>query len=396
MELENNNKKNKTIILIIGITVLIIILFIFGILFYNEQKNNVNEENQTHEIYVYTNGAGDYCEVKTQDCGEIAISLKVESDDAKIITTEYSWEETEFGTRTLTYVIYSDNDKINLYNVKTKETMHTTLEATYDYYFLKLSDAGDKIIGIIYGNEIEDTSGNETEGFYNISTKEKMYEAIYDTLIFYMAGVPEHEDFLIATIEDTDTRYLLSVEKEEILFEGKGYFEVYGKKDDYFYLQIKQNQDYEDEEILIYNNNRQKIATVRSEENYYFYNDEMYIVENNLVKKYNSKGELLGTSKTYDNIIQVIRNYIVYKIKDTIILTDFDNSFEKEMFNLENEKHSYNPYLSDYYYATGDEDLILEEPKKEGLYLIINDKTSESDIGIEIYFDPVTKTIVEY
>jgi len=52
--------------------------------------------------------------------------------------------------------------------------------------------------------------------------------------------------------------------------------------------------------------------------------------------------------------------------------------------------------LSDYYYATGDEDLILEEPKKEGLYLIINDKTSESDIGIEIYFDPVTKTIVEY
>ena len=401
-ELPKKDKKKTIIICAISIIAIILIsigsLFIYKNYFKDKESQNNNKEqenvvNQKHELYFYKDEEG-YIYLKESDYEErtVAFTIPVESADAKIydysINKKDPYEESSKETEVY-YVLYEDNG-LKLYDVKNDKT--TNIDLNYDNYGLHVSYDLTEVKGIIF-NKYEETTEEYPNaynyGYYNLSTKEILYENQYDSLSSYpgeyIAGLNYLND------DETPTEHLLRSDKEESVHEVTGYCARY------YDLPL-----YEDKYLFIASFNCTGLASfeIYTENSKLLYSGDesgfsigedgtIRVRNNNKIETYDFSGELLKTSKKYEKILQVFKEHIVYIKNKTIYIEDNEGVSTK--LGKWEDNYYYHYVLSHYY---GEE--ALEYDKEPGIYLVFEYGQFAEGPGVEYYYNPETREVIEY
>lgn len=333
--MESTKKKNGLVALVI--ILIIIILGLVGFIVYNELNSGTNNNNSQgdgkeqvdnkdidttdykYTMNVYKNQYNSLCSEANESCNIIAYTLKTETENAKIVGIQ----EYDFA-----YILYNDNG-LKLYNAKTQKIVKTNLDTNYDSYELFKVD----------------------------------------------------DNYLSASYYDFDNKtgcvYLVNVEngnielKDKVKYGGNGYYS-HKLNNNSFYILGSQIETSTIEKI--YNNDKKlffenKTDEIIGDDKYSFFKDNLYVYNNNVVKKYNADGKLISTSKKYENFKQLIEDKIIYVKDDKLVVESLSDGSLKEIVSW-NDNYNYDIYLSRYY-SRDDLDKLNEPDKKEGLYLVI-------------------------
>ena len=335
-----------------------------------EVEDNIIPESPK-KLTIYKNLDG-YCKLESDTCNMIAYTLDTESEDAKIL---------EFSENN-NYMLYQD-DSLKIYNFGTKEISKLKLTNT-DLETYKLVTNKDKLIGLIYKDK--DTN---YMGYYDILKYSKMYENKYTTI-----STSDYEDYLIGitNIDDKVNYALLNIREESVEIEDgitnscNLDFKIYTSNNQKIYIETSSCP--EDGIKNIYSNSKKVIVSELKNNNYYsIYNDNIYINDNNNIKKYDFEGNLLDNKKI-EGFKQLIRNNVIYIENDNLFLYDM-NTKENIKFGEWDSNYSYK--LEDSGYRTSKNldkinELIDDKVTDEGIYLIINyNEEKDGNKGI-IYF----------
>jgi len=368
------------IVLIIILTISLIGLFIYAAQKKEDLTKIVKKEKIDIPIYkltVYRDTKGKLCLKKEEDCHDIAFEIETETDNPQMI--EFTEDEK--------YILYQDN-ALKIYN--TKENTSQKLKIyNYEQYNLAYDKEKKEVIGIIYKKDkIENNNEKadyKTIGFYNISLDKKLYESSYNELNLinnkYLIGKKidkkiddesSTETFLLSTTEETTVLSKIGFcEQYKIIKADKGYF-------------IVEQTGCNEFTSTIYNEELQTIADNIENDNWsYDKEGYLYILDKNQVKKQDSKGDILKTSKSYSNIQQIIKKYIIYIENDKLKLTD-DEDLDIVIAEWKKE-YVYNKAKSSY----------IEEKTNNrypGLYITLNINNEEQIY----YFNPTINEITLY
>ncbi|MBR3660584.1 MAG: hypothetical protein IKN63_01605 [Bacilli bacterium] len=390
--MEDKKKINKKKIIVISLLLLGIVLIGTGYFIYDMTYTDNNGEDQIEEdieellytLDVYKNG-NYLCLEKNDTCTEIAFTIKTKNENSKVMA---------FDSDKL-FVLYQDGDLLRYYNRSVDESTAIELESTYKSYEIYSNNAKDSISGIIY------TTNDDKKGYFNVSTGKKLYEGKY-ILIRYL-----DENYLNSRsnedVYEQQKSYLLSTNEEKVEMEsGKGGFSYNVSSYEGKYYYILEECFVECTTEKIYSNDKKVIIdkTIQ-EQNYSFNNDNLYVVKDNIIQKYNIDGELVSKSKEYFNIKGLINNYVIYINNNKLILENIDTEESKELVTW-NDKYYYDEYSSKYYTRL-ELDNMGETDKEEGLYVVINyqEKDKNGNYGMEycltsdnaIKTYPITKEI---
>ncbi len=333
--MESTKKKNGLVALVI--ILIIIILGLVGFIVYNELNSGTNNNNSQgdgkeqvdnkdidttdykYTMNVYKNQYNSLCSEANESCNIIAYTLKTETENAKIVGIQ----EYDFA-----YILYNDNG-LKLYNAKTQKIVKTNLDTNYDSYELFKVD----------------------------------------------------DNYLSASYYDFDNKtgcvYLVNVEngnielKDKVKYGGNGYYSHKLNNNSFYILgsQIETStieKIYNNDKKLFFENTTDEII---GDEKYSFFKDNLYVYNNNVVKKYNADGKLISTSKKYENFKQLIEDKIIYVKDDKLVVESLSDGSLKEIVSW-SDNYNYDIYLSRYY-SRDDLDKLNEPDKKEGLYLVI-------------------------
>lgn len=333
--MESTKKKNGLVALVI--ILIIIILGLVGFIVYNELNSGTNNNNSQgdgkeqvdnkdidttdykYTMNVYKNQYNSLCSEANESCNIIAYTLKTETENAKIVGIQ----EYDFA-----YILYNDNG-LKLYNAKTQKIVKTNLDTNYDSYELFKVD----------------------------------------------------DNYLSASYYDFDNKtgcvYLVNVEngnielKDKVKYGGNGYYSHKLNNNSFYILgsQIETltiEKIYNNDKKLFFENTTDEII---GDEKYSFFKDNLYVYNNNVVKKYNADGKLISTSKKYENFKQLIEDKIIYVKDDKLVVESLSDGSLKEIVSW-SDNYNYDIYLSRYY-SRDDLDKLNEPDKKEGLYLVI-------------------------
>ena len=395
MENKKVDKKKSKFGLVILIIFLIILLFCGGYFIYkkiyiedssnnennnNDNNNSGNNSENDYSIKIYKTDTNDFCfKYDENNCKDLVFIIKTETNNSKVLY------------QTKKYILYDDNG-LKLYNSNNNEIIKINLENTYDTYEFMTHD--DEIIGIIYGNN------NENESYYDLTTKTKKFENKYQNLDIldenYLSG------YNINIVNNQKALYLLNIkdEKEEIKLNVKNNpymrFFLYKYNDKYFY--VAGGDDCDDSYEYIYDNNKKLIYHnedfVTSTSTYNSFNeDKIYIYKNNNknIEVYDMLGNLIKTSNTYDNVMKVMNNYVVYVNNDYLTITNINNESETKQIVKWDESYSYDTWLFSGYYTREKLDMNGYYDNNPGFYISIyfQDKDSKGNYGITYYFSKI-------
>lgn len=251
--------------------------------------------------------------------------------------------------------------------------------------------SSDDITGIVFVN-------SDKVGFYNIKTNKKLYEngnysriwSIDDKYIHVSPKLPEEG----VNVDNIDKKYLpsiASIDHEEIVYTADiydAYFGASNTKNGTFYKVNSMNELYK---VLGDNfkelNVKEDGDTILLRSKYSLEKEGLYVLKNSTINLYNSKGEIVNSYNTSGNVIDVLDGYYLTIENDALYIKDFKD-YNKKIIDW-NKNYTYFANCSGYY---NENELYDENEKRTGYYFIIsNDKETYS--GIEIYFDPETKTI---
>ena len=392
MENKEIIKKKSKFGIVILIIFLIILLFGGGYFIYkqiyiedssNNESNNNNNNNSNNSsdvidtsnykyiMKVYKTDTNDFCfEYDENYCKDLVFTIKMETDNYKVLSKNKK------------YILYDDNG-LKLYNSNNNKIIKVNLENTYDTYSISYYD--NEATGIVYRNN------NENAGYYDLITKTKKFENKYQDLYIldenYLSGVDFGEENL--------TAYLLNIktEKEELVYTNNSvlsvYFSINKYNDKYFYNVDICRGDCTLQ--IIYDNNKKEIyrAPKAYDTNYYsdfgysFHEDKLYLSENKIVKKYDIEGNLISTSRQYEDFKQLITNNIIYVKNNNLVVENLDTKDIKEIVKWDNT-YIYDEYTSGYYSRNALDDMN-ESDKEEGIYLVIyyQDKDKNGNYGME-------------
>ena len=352
--MENNIEKKKNGVMVLVIILIIIILGLVGFIVYkelssgtNNNNNNSNNSNNTTDNNQEDNKQNDNNAVDTSNykytmniyksqynhickeayCNILTYTVKTETENAKIVGVELDGD---------TYILYDENG-LKLYNAGTQKIVKVNLNTNDDSYDLFKVD----------------------DNYLNISR--------YDST------------------NGTGYAYLLNVENGNIELEDKskqggvGYysyklnnnsFYTFGSTIESFTIEKIYNSD----KKLFFENTTDKII---GEESYSFFENNLYICINDVVKKYDSDGKLINTSKKYDNFKQLVQDKIIYVKDNKLVVESLNDRSIKEIVSW-SDNYNYDTYSSGYY-SRDDLDKMDEPDKKEGLYLVIYYKSKIGD-----------------
>ena len=337
--MESTKKKNGLVVLVI--ILIIIILGLVGFIVYNELNSSTNNNNNNNNsqgddkepidnkdvdttdykytMNIYKNQYDRLCSEANESCNIIAYTLKTETENAKIVGIE----EYDFA-----YILYNDNG-LKLYNVKTQKIVKTNLDTNYDSY--ELFKVDDNYLSASY-YDFDNKTGcvylvNVENG--NIELKDKVK---YGGLGYYSHKLNNNSFYILGSQIETSTIKKIYNNDKKLFFEN------------------------ETDEII-------------GDEKYSFFKDNLYVYNNNVVKKYNADGKLISTSKKYENFKQLIEDKIIYVKDDKLVVESLSDGSLKEIVSW-SDNYNYDIYSSRYY-SRDDLDKLNEPDKKEGLYLVI-------------------------
>lgn len=357
------------------IVVCVLLAIFVGILtFYfmsnKEQENVDGHKSVKYNLHVYKNKEGLFCFDESKDCQDKVLAIEVNNADAKVL------DVTDDGM----YVLYNDSE------MKLFDSSHDTEEdialAEYDKYKIGYDVKLKKVVGIFYyGDEYvnEETGAKEykTVGFYNISNEKKMYEGKYDSLEVvdtYLQGKKMTNE---KGAETNVVTSLLDMNGENVLLNKAGICEEFQVIQDFV---VQSSGCIGLLSSTIYGKDMKEI--VRNVEGYKWSIDNhgnLYVIDDKVVNKYSSEGVVIGNSKSYVNILQVIKDYIVYVENGKLKIT---NEQDVEIVVCDwNLRNNYDGFTSGY------RDSIEEE--KEGIYL----NYYVGDRVVSYYFDEENRNV---
>ena len=415
----NDNKKAGLIATLVLIITILVVVLVYVLFFSNmgEEKENdskgtisptmtptitpeliptptasseikIEEEN---ELIVYKTSDGDlcvydYCAQKKYGEQE-AFRIKVSSKDAKLVASDYD----------NTYILFNDNG-IKIYDVKNKSINNSNLNGEYKEYTIYKSEDKKKIIGIGFKDN------NDYVGYYNVSLGKSLY---YDKkyknddspFIFQI-----NDNYLSLTTDDG--AYLLNANTEKIELShrfSENESDLYG----YWGRMIGNKYIYSfgfcpDVCIIhkMYNQNLKEFFSGEVDEEYISIKDNnIYLIDNQTIKKYNNNGELINTIDKYHNIQGIISNYVVYVENNYLKIENIeDSSDNKELMEWKDDYFIDN--LMSQYYSRKDLDELNEKNKKEGLYIVVyysggSETDANGNYGME-YCYTLDKEVIEY
>lgn len=393
---KNNKNSHKVFFIIISailIVGLMLCAFLLGKQYANkEQKTNdkvetnqgkseenLDKEKYKYTSYVYKNSDGYYCGNQNDICTEKGIEIPSETKNAKILAYE-----PQVGEQEPKFVLYKDNG-FKLYNVKTKQVDEIVLTDDARNYSLDLNDNETEIQGII-------SRFDESSSYYSYQLKKNLYEGEYENFSVldgdYVEGFKMNDE----ENSDDDESYLLSNNEEKVIMKSTGACKsyrtaIYGEKMYIYELDGCTGGS----TTTIYTGSKALIAKDKNSTEWDV--DEkgnLYILSNNKVEKYNIDGKLLSTSKSYSNILHVIRGFILYKENNNIYITDGKTTTKIGPWE---DKFYYHSMLSGYY----DEGSLANEHEKEaGIYLIFEYGQMDEEPGVEYYFNTETKEVKKF
>lgn len=410
----NKPKKTIKVFLIIISSILIVALllgsFILGRNFAKLESNkNKTEEkaptkkpNNQEKLYLYIDEYENLSVTKEDESDEVFYTISVTSKDAKIY--DYRTNKKNDGSienieLELSFVLYED-EGLKLLDVAKNTTTDVTIDTEYDNYLLHLSYDLKTAYGIIYNN-YEDKSEEEMYrpridyGYYNLSTKQKMYDNQYQSIVpmdgIYLKGSTESED---VTSDDYDAyrSHLLKYDEEKEVHQITGMCDWYSN-----------TKEYNDKNYVIaasgctglsnytvYDNNFKEIY-FGDESGFAFHEDgTISTVKDNKIEKYDIDGNKLSTSKSYQQVLHVFADYFVYLKNNEIYIEDKDGAIKVGDWK---EEYYYHYAISGIY----DEKQINEEEKNDyGLYLVFEYNGIDEGPGFEIYYNPETREIKKY
>lgn len=401
------NKEDKKKIALICISIFVGILFLSSIIFViysNFIKKDDPELKETNvakkkSIYLYKDQNGFYAIKKYSEAYKEAFEISVTDKNAKIydFATNIHYDEYRNEEAILQYILYEDNG-LKLLDVLNNKT--TEIDLDYDEYLLHLSYDLKTVKGIVYNNE-EKVEGDEyprhtNYGYYNLSTKKKMYDNKYDQLTpeegMYIIGSIEPKE---STSEDNYDEYktlILRTDKEELVHEISGICEWYSQivENNGKYFVVESSGCTGLSNYTLYDNNFKEIYS-GDESGFAIHNDgTATVVNGNTIEKYNIDGQKISTSKTYQKVLHVFENQNVYVQNNEIYVED--NKVTTKLGTWDN-KYYYHYAISGYY---KEDDISSEENKAPGLYLIFEYNGSNEGPGFEYYYNPETKEVKKY
>ncbi len=386
VENENGKESNKKNIIVFVIAFLII--FLIGICFitvkYLLPKKgdtiNDNQSNNTYELNIYKySESNSYCLEKGEYCDKFAFSIETETKDAKTLDINNS-----------NYILYKDNG-LKVYDVNNKKSEKLKLEDNYDRYSMAF-DEKSKLIGIIYYEK-----DSEYATYYNLSKNKKMYENKYiyinstDTSD-YLSASTKNQSFLLNANEEKEE--FTSTDTEE--FSCGTSYSVQKLKDKYVYFE---NEGCEGLTIKnIYSNDKQVIVKNVNNDYVSVYKDYLYVLDNNVVKKFDGTSkEISSVNTNKDKILQIINNYLIYVDSDNYfsIMNLDDTKEKKQIVKWDENKYTYDDFST---YYSKEELKQLNKDSEEGIYLLLyykDGKDANGNYGIE-YCYTTNKEIKEY
>ena len=356
-----NNQKKKSVSSTIGF-IISILLAVVIVLFYRFvltkdgiKGTNINNLSDEYSLDVYKYEDGSYCMIEDEDCNDYAFSIATETTNPKILI--FDMDQTSF-------MLYKDKN-LKLYDIKSQESKDINLDA--DYFDYQLNVVDNQVIGIFYQK-----NENSNYGYYNLITNKKMYDDSYTNI----SGTTVSEYLNASLYKDGKvSNYLLKTSEEKVEMETSEsdtcgiYYTVNKVNDKFIYFE---NIDCDGTlSKNIYLNNKKKIANNILNINTSFYQDKLYILDNKVIKEYDIDGNLLTTSKEFNNIKQIINDYVIYLDNDNLKVYNL-NTKEDKVVTKWNNTYLYDEIESKYY-------------DNEGIYIVIYypEQDSNGNYGME-------------
>ncbi len=392
---EKQKRKNK---------VLLIFLIIFIILFFaasgyivydkffnkkepieqKEEKKEETEEKEPEENLPYTlsipkSEYGYLCKVASEGCSS-SLEIPTKTEDAKLLAIS-----------SLSNIVLYKDDVLRTYNVKSKKIDKIKLEDAYDAYDIATNEDETEVIGIIYkdGEKTVDYSTTyDLVGFYNIKLDTKLYE---DKNYNYIYSISDKYIGATTENEEATQNHLLSTTKEEEILHKYGTCVMYDTEDEFI---LEKEGCIGEQGATIYTPDKKVLAQELSSNEFSIYNKQLYFKQDNKVVIYNIKGNKVKESSNYQEVLDIIENYVVAVNNNKLIISSLDKDFTKELDDWNDEKY-YHYMISGYY---KENELSNENEKEAGIYLIVGNHGADSSdsSGIEYYFNPETKEVKQY
>ena len=389
-------KKTNKVFAIILIAIIIVGLmvgaFLLGQNFANkeDQKNNEEENKEVKKVtydkekykhinYLYMTEDGYYCGNKSDVCTEKALEIPSETEEIDIL--DYQPYVNKEKPR---FILYRDNG-FKLYDVTEQTIEELDLTTTSLYYNLHLSDDSTEIIGVSSGDGL-------VGAYYNLKLKKNMYvdeyqsiSAISDT---YLSATKTNDD----EDDEDDETFLLHVSEEKVEMKATGickFLSVEEYKDKRYYIEYQGCVG--ESSATIYSVSKAIIAENKASTDYAFDdNGYLYVLNNNKAEKYNTDGKLLSTSKSYENVMQLVKEFVVYKEDNKVYITDGKTTTKITDWE---DGFYFHSALSGYY---DEGSLVEEEGKDAGIYLVFEYGQFAEGPGVEYYYNTETKEVKKY
>ncbi len=307
--------KSKNILILVVFMLLVLLTGMIGYYFINDKDDNdlkphhANSESE-YEINLYHSKNGDICLELSDDCIDKLATISVLNEDAKVYDVS---DDRNF--------VLLDDNGLKIYDVKL-ETMDDINLKGYDDYSISYDKFLKKVIGIVYYKGLYKANDGSDKynlvGLYDKEKNKKVFEGKYSSIEALGGG------YLKGTLKEKSSLELLKLDGEKVLLttnQDCEDFEIMKADANYY---IKRDFSCDNVFSTIYTENLKEIKNNLGRTMWSIDSEGyLYVVENNLVKKYNSAGEMLGTSNsTYSNLKQVFENYIIYVYNGKLKITD--------------------------------------------------------------------------
>lgn len=389
-------KKSNNVFTIILIAILIIGLIVGGFLLVknliSKEDNKKNEENnqevkkETYDKekykninYLYMDEDGYYCGNKSNICTEKGIEIPSETEEIDIL--DYRPIDNNKKSR---FILYKDNG-FKLYDVEEQTIEELDLITSSTYYNLHLSQDSTKVLGV-------ESDNGAFGAYYNLNLKKYLYVNEYQTITALSDNYLSARKIIDEDDDSNDETFLLRVSEEKVEMKTKGTCKFLGVKE---YKDKRYYLEYEgcigQSIATIYSVSKATIAESKEFTDYSFDdNGYLYILNNNKVEKYNADGKLLSTSKSYENVMQLIKEFVIYKEDNKVYITDGKTT--TKITDWEDNLY-FHSALSGYY---DDDELAGEADKEAGIYLVFEYGEFEEGPGVEYYYNTETKKVKKY
>lgn len=322
---ELKKRKNRGLIIFLLIILLIALASVGYFTYVMINNGNSSNDEFNFILTVYKDDKGKLCLTENDTCSNTAYSIKTKTSDSKVLSVDSD----------NLFVLYNDNG-LKIYNTSTSLSNEVNLENYYTDYKIYTTNEKDQVSAVIYQD-------GDYAGYYNVLTSEKLFENKYHLFEyrdeFYVEGrieIPEERDARIELLNLKNKNIILSNTMNE-----KGYINSYyiKKFNSNYYIYELCHCDVPG--VSFYTEDGKKIASTYIS---YEFSDtgNLYTVVDNKIQTYDINGNLLKTSKEYNEILILEKNYVIYLTEDNRLnIDDFENNKTINTYKLNDKYKTY-------------------------------------------------------